>query len=738
MLLKGVALLSLSLTSLVGASMLAPVHTEAAFEVAVEVTWHGLPGGPFVVVAKPLSGQGEATRSPMKGEAGKIMLKKGAWSIVVERDGFWGAEEAVVVDQAGGFVRLAAWPTGTLGGTLVLPASVDHAPESLWISFSAAPRPQPGSPRGTIACPIRGMKWSCGVPAGDLDFQLNVPGYTTRYYWDQVLVSGKVRDLGPCELRRGASIVGWIEGPTGRSVPGARLSLAQEKDGKESLATQAVPNARGFFQITSVPPGAYDLRASAPAAAEVKVPLRVVEGTETRLSQPIVLSPPASLVVTIDPPWPPGGLPWRVELLSTRDLSHVSLDPTLPTEIAPDGKWRKTGLAQGRYVVSILADGEQRWWSEQVVLAAGDVNELSIRMSSLRVLGTVSLAGRPLAAARLLFGAGYSDVAMAATADGEGRFVLELPRHGKWTVQVEADEPSVRRTLTGVDVEPTGTGQGKVNVDLPGVVVKGVVRDESGSPRVAVVTGISDRADEPSAWISSQADGSFEFHGLSPGLLKLVARVSTALYSEPAVVNVGEHDSDRRVDLVLKGSVPVRGTVFTSEGAVAGARVHVFPIPFAGPTPVWTTNEDGLFELTVPQGTSELAIAVRAPGYGYKMLRQALVPGDSVLVILEREGGVLRVALPETDAIRSAFVMHNGGFSGLLALRAWAVEGGQGGQVGSEVIVPGMAPGSYSVCLGTRSDLQAALRDGPPRGPCATGVLTEGGVLDLTVPPGGP
>ena len=91
------------------------------------------------------------------------------------------------------------------------------------------------------------------------------------------------------------------------------------------------------------------------------------------------------------------------------------------------------------------------------------------------------------------------------------------------------------------------------------------------------------------------------------------------------------------------------------------------------------------------------------------------------------------VTLPDADALPNTFVLHDRSFTGLMALRRWALVNGEGAQTGPQVSVPEMPPGEYTVCMGGQGDLAAALDGGRHLAKCATGTLMEGGELRLSV-----
>jgi hypothetical protein len=59
------------------------------------------------------------------------------------------------------------------------------------------------------------------VPAATFDFVLSAEGFIPQYRWGLKVLAGKTTDLGTVELKRGASVAGWVEVEGDRSTPRA-------------------------------------------------------------------------------------------------------------------------------------------------------------------------------------------------------------------------------------------------------------------------------------------------------------------------------------------------------------------------------------------------------------------------------------------------------------------------------------------------------------------------------------
>ena len=445
---------------------------------------------------------------------------------------------------------------------------------------------------------------------------------------------GRSLDLGVCVLRKGASVVGWVEDDRGDPLStDASVASMDAESTKEVPGLTTHPNQRGFFQIVSVPPGPYHLVARRPGAVAGAVSIAVASEAETRVRDSIGSRPQRLCRSSWTRQWPPrvkSGV-WKCWPSSQDVLIRW-----------PPRRWRgpvagvRSGLGAGRYHVTIVGRPSEQWWGQEVELAPGESRDLSIELALLTVSGRVTLAGRSLGKAKVTFGDGaLSAVKLSTQTDEEGSFSLRLPRSGKWTAEIECCEPSVMRTVR-VDVDPSAAG-GRTDIQLSDGVVKGAVRDEAGSPVAARVQITADGGGDPVASARSAADGTFEIHGMPSGPMTVTASLGR-LISDPVTVLSAEQASDAHpVELVLRGARIVRGVVVSSGGVVPKARVAAFPLLAGGPIAPKTTDNDGRFEVAIPAGASELAIAVTAVGHAYKMTRLQLIADDTVVVLLENE-----------------------------------------------------------------------------------------------------
>ena len=263
---------------------------------------------------RPLDGKGEEIRLLVGAEktlstrapAGK------AWEVDAEIPGYW-AQGGILRPPAANEAavgHLVLWPTGRLSGSLKLLDREAAFPKDLSVSFESPPATsrQQAIAKSLLSCPVdeRG-RWKCEVPAGALDLTFRAKGFVPRYRWGLQVAAGKDLGVGAVELRKGASLSGWVEVEGGSILPGqciARLGLQQGPGGGSSKTEDRLRRAfveqpvgrDGFFQLEAIPPGSYWLEVRQPGYAPARAfPLEVWDRSETSLKQPVVLKRPVAI-----------------------------------------------------------------------------------------------------------------------------------------------------------------------------------------------------------------------------------------------------------------------------------------------------------------------------------------------------------------------------------------------------------------------------------------------------------
>lgn len=739
------------------------VHSAAAGEVRVGIAAMGGWDEPreVLVTARP-SGQEENPFQPLTVPGtvpGTVTLDLPAgstWSLSVEAEDVWSAGGIVFVGPEGASAVVAVWPTGRLVGSLIL-LRQEKRPETLTVSFQPDPTGtltadrarglKPEGPTGEVRCDVDQLSFHCDVPAGRHDLQVASPSFVSHYRFGVDVPTGREVSLGSLPLRRGASLVGWLEAE-GSSVPGrtARIRLipatgtpleGPEGERVEQMSLQARPRQRGLFQFEGVPPGRYRLiaedRGYAPAE---RTDVDVRPDQELILEEPLVLKRPRPVVLSLEPVADPWGDPWRILV---NDVSPYADEWVVDQPVAQDGRL-EAELAPGRYGL-MVRDGHGQGWHEQIFEVTDDPVALWVEVPVVRISGQVRLGDEPLEA-RLVFQR-QGTLSVTLETDEEGEYSGMLPGEGNWRVGLASDRPPVQRTFRRISVEPgPGRRGATVDFDLPDTRLFGEVVDESGNPVARAIVNVSvPEGDETS--IRKDVDnpgGRFEIYGLPEGEAVLQAEAGRR-QSDPAHVLVEDDLEPPLLRLVVRDNLQIRGRVVDEHGAgVPGAlltprglqQLH-FWIPQA------TSGADGSFLLHLPPNESEILLNVQAPGHALRMLRVPIRTDQDLVVPVASGGGTLTVHLPAPgapgeDPSLDLFLLHGGVHLGLGSARSWAARAGRPSLDPARVDIPDLEPGAYELCRLTQPELALALLSNFRPDACTDGFLTEGGVLELEAP----
>jgi hypothetical protein len=308
---------------------------------------------------------------------------------------------------------------------------------------------------------------------------------------------------------------------------------------------------------------------------------------------------------------------------------------------------------------------------------------------------------------------------------------------GFWSVDIEGQEPAFR-ARSRAEVRPDRAGRATVAIDLPDTLVFGRVVDERGQP--APRAAISIASQDLDQHVQADDAGSFDVRGLSAGSVALMAAGSQARQSERTVLNLVEGRQAGPVELRLRAMKKLSGTVISSRGPVAGARVvlRAFSPTVGGGDAA--TGPEGTFTLEVPQNIALGTVVVKAPGFGTKVFPVAA--GEKPLSLtLSEAAGEIAIALPRGAADLSRENLRVILFQDDMEVPVSLLRAGEGPQMVSDaepvLRLASLAPGRYSVCLAQRqveskgSALDSTAKDASLT--CDTGQLAAGGALALTL-----
>ncbi len=643
------------------------------------------------------------------------------WDLRLEAKGFWALPQRVVFPAKDGSTAYAmdVWRTGTLQGQLKLPAPQQpaSAPAAVRIVVASRPEPRvtPKIPRGTsFDCSTEmSGQWKCALPATLLDVGVRVEGYAPHHKWDVTIPVGGVIDLGTVKLQKGASVVAWLDSDFARRVEVPVRALVRHEAAPAASATAlrlAVPVAEGVFarkgvvHLAPIAPGRYILEIQAKGYASARVPVQLYEGRETTPRRSIELLPSLNIRLLLQPSVGPGGIPWSVELWRKTDSASGSQNAGNGTA-SPEGVFDAPDQVEGPLHV-YLKDAKQNVLASRDLVITSDTTHYTVRVDINRVSGTVTIGDSPLPSARLLFGGSGGAEKIRATTDRDGRFAVNLPRRGKWVVDVEALRDGVAAT-TEVSIE-----KDEVDIRLPSTDVSGWVRDADGKrlPAARVTLFSRGRAMQR----TSDGDGAFRFRGVQEGPARLQASdPRTHDYSKDVEVTVPENGRIENVELNLESIGSLKGIVRSNGDVVVGALVHGWAfLGGSAQRQEAITDLQGGFTLDVPRSVSETIITVAAPGRTLESFSVS-TKQDSVTLELASRGGTLKLRwTPGALPLRFTFNDH---FLASPDVFMWAR--GQGARIDDGTAeIPNIAPGKYRFCAANR---------------CAQGLLAIGGQLEL-------
>lgn len=681
-----------------------------------------------------------------------VDLETGPWSFDLKVKGFWTKPQLILIEEGKNRVDFTLWPVGTLQARLTATGN-EELPRQLVAYFDPAPdiAPSTAAPEGAIACPTSEPLWTCEVPAGQLDLRLAADGYISLYRWGVAVTPGNSYDLGTLPLRRGTAVVGWVETETGATAEGIRVilrprSMDQHRDSAartrlERLRLAAETNNRGFFHIDGSPPGEYVIEASKEPFSLSRATVRVLEDQETVISNPpLILQEPVVVEVYVEPPVPPMGEQWMIEMTQL-DRGSRPMAVFDRTALSVGGLWSRRDVPPGRYALRLGPSSTERWYRREIEVDS-NMPPLFIDLPVVEVRGSVLWGMEPLIA-EIWFGGKNGALSVALDSDDEGRFAGFLPHPGMWEVEVSGVDGPVNRRFRQIEVRKRpGKSHAEVEIRIPDTRIEGIVVDQEGTPvERGIVTVQSLDEVEPTIRKRIDEEGKFEVYGLPTGLATAVAEASLSgsmLYSDTVAVDLEDSGEPRKVRLVLRPEMTIHGRVVAGNRGIPGARIMAQPCYEHG-LPVFpeTTDAEGKFTVHLPSATREVFLHVSGPGFGYQFMRLPVDPDRALMIPVSEASGTLIVELPAAPDRKlrispDIVLSHRGAMEGLPFFLPWARFHGQRPEAGAPVVIPWMEPGEYSVCL-ISSERFSLARDSWPREGCVGGYLPASGELRLSL-----
>ncbi|HEX8252441.1 MAG TPA: carboxypeptidase-like regulatory domain-containing protein [Thermoanaerobaculia bacterium] len=255
------------------------------------------------------------------------------------------------------------------------------------------------------------------------------------------------------------------------------------------------------------------------------------------------------------------------------------------------------GLTEGLY--TILASGPQplqRLSAKANLDSDGTTLRLAIPRRTTSVHAT--LAGQPVARARIGFTHDALRWRTELEADDDGRFAGDLWEPAVYTVSVHRDRTSAPHSIQ------TALSEKPLAVDVPDRHVSGRILADGKPLAGATVMLRSEQTDSTlNVRTQSAADGRFEFFGVREGALSLVARAPSYLDSDAMTFELRGASGRRTIDVELtRGEPRAIRVVDAHDAPIAGATLMTACDGHLKSTMV--TGADGSAKVAVPRGGS--------------------------------------------------------------------------------------------------------------------------------------
>jgi hypothetical protein len=444
----------------------------------------------------------------------------------------------------------------------------------------------------------------------------------------------------------------------------------------------------------------------------------VFAGSETALRKPVKLEPPITVRLAVRPPKDPNGAPWLVELRRANDFARgYDPQPAARKQVSAAGVVEVADQTPGSFQATVSDQTGNVFVRRDLDLRDPHGEEIMIDVPLVSVRGKVLLGDAPFPS-DLWFGQRDASVSVKLSTNDEGVFDGALPHDGLWSVQVAGRSRKLETIL------PVTVGSDELIIRIPETTVKGVVVDPDGGPvdRVDVTANASGRI----VSLRASSDGSFLFLGLPEMTVALEARdLRTGRRSKSVETTLKAGEPRAGVTLRIEPDHQVKGRVLSRGAPVIGARVTAYAF-MEGSNSVQqfraVSNEEGAFDLQLPDAARHALITVGAPGKTLQSYDIGLTGGPIVLE-LEPVGGTVILAWPKASPPPN--LARAGAPLMLPDLTSWARLHGETLQ-GQRLRVPNVAPGAYRACAPVKG-----AADTKPEMRCREGMLAPGGTITL-------
>lgn len=580
-------------------------------------------------------------------EAQLSLRPETAWEVTLEGRGCW-APPLIIAGGNNGETRTAfVWPIATIAGVFAMQKG-NIPPTELQATVEADDSATLGAaiPDTQLDCSVTQTQWRCIVPSTRVDLRIAADGFMPRYIWGLEVPAGAKRSLD-LAMTRGSSVSGRVA-LSDRRVPVDGIAVELRPAGFASTPADErrigvssrviATTGRGFFQFAAVGDGTYEVVATKKGWSHAIRRVRVGGAKESDAGV-LTLPPLVRAQVVVDPALDTKGRRWRIVL--DRDAIPMQRLPALADKPAGiDGTWSIDGVEAGKYRLEVYDGGGVVYERLVVDVQPGDL-PLRFHMDAHLVRGVVRVGHEPIAAAlHFLNLRGQGDLDL--TSDDNGTFAGTFPAVGEYNVEITPRE-SAQGLRMRVEVKANTDGIAKLEIALPGGVVRGMVIDEAGTPVAASVRVNRGDSGTPTMSTTAAEDGTFRLIGVEPGDLVLNARSLLVGESGPVPHTVADGASDP-VTLTLHPRREFTVWVVSPSGQpVAGAVVHFVNRYYSHEE---VTGPGGDVRFAVAQGVDTIDVIIAAPGFPIRMMSlpiaadmdknpQVVLGGQSALLVVK-------------------------------------------------------------------------------------------------------
>jgi large repetitive protein len=458
-----------------------------------------------------------------------------------------------------------------------------------------------------------------GLAPGSYSVVASAPNYTTESV-AATIINGQTT-IVPITLNEDpGTLTGVVRDTDNNPISGGNVTV-QISTGTGIVIATTVTGADGSYTVPGLAPGNYTVVASAMNFQSSARGVTIVSNDASIVNFFLAPNPGSleGLVTNAQTGTPISGANIQVRVL---DISGALIATVLSDS---NGQYLVTGLAPGIYTVVASASNFQTNAVSLQVVSNQTVNgDISLEPNPGQLTGTVvnNIGGSPIVGATVNIVNSSGSIITTVLTDSSGMFMVDGLAPDNYTVNVFADNfqnGSVGALVLSDQSTPVsislvanpGAIAGTVNPIVPDTIVQ--LRDVNNLLIDSVV---------------ANADGSFSFNNLSPGIYTILA--SAPNYSTAQVGTMVQSNQTSNVSLMLTPNPgSVSGVVTDSSGnPIGNATVQVFDQNGILISSGFTDATGQYVVGNLPSGSFH--IVVNAPGFGQAIIGVTLGVGQSL------------------------------------------------------------------------------------------------------------